>query len=396
MTNADDTAASNNNVCAGPDCGKPATLVCPTCLKLSLPRETARFCAQDCFKRSWAAHKPLHEAAVAAGATFDPFDAHRKFKYTGDLRAAYPLSATRVVPAGIARPDYAETGRPLSEEKEARLKVIESLKPGQIAKMREVCRLAREVLDAGIAACRPGVTTDAVDEVVHNATVERGAYPSPLNYHNFPKSCCTSVNEVICHGIPDQRALVDGDIVNVDVSIYKDGYHADLNETVFVGRRAWDDEKARALVDATRECLKQAILMCKPGVMYRDLGNTIEKVAKQRGFAVNRTYCGHGIHRYFHCTPNIPHYAKNKAVGSMKAGHVFTIEPMINEGVHAEDHWPDNWTAVTRDGKRSAQFEHTLLITDTGVEVLTLRGTHDSVMDGLLPPPEAAATAASE
>ncbi|KAI9188658.1 Methionine aminopeptidase 1 [Blastocladiella emersonii ATCC 22665] len=377
-----DAAAPESKVCAGAGCGQPATLVCPTCIKLDLPRDAARFCSQACFRANWAVHKQLHGQA----AIYDPWIAERRFKYTGTLRAQYPLSPRREVPAGIERPDYAETGRPLSEEKEKRVRRIEVLKPDAIEKMRVVCKLAREVLDAGIAAAVPGTTTDAIDAVVHAATIERGAYPSPLNYVGFPKSCCTSVNEVICHGIPDQRPLQDGDILNIDVSVFKDGYHADLNETVFIGDKAWRDAKARALVDTTRECLKQAIEMCKPGVLYRDLGGVIEKVAKGNGFSVVRTYCGHGIHRYFHCAPDVPHYSANKAIGVMKAGHVFTIEPMINEGTHADDHWPDQWTAVTRDGKRSAQFEHTLLITETGVEVLTLRDGHDVVMDGLAPP----------
>ncbi|ORZ41190.1 peptidase M24, structural domain-containing protein [Catenaria anguillulae PL171] len=392
---AETTEPTTSHPCAGVGCTSAATLVCPTCLKLDLPRATARFCSQACFRSNWSMHKPLHGEAKV----YDPFEAHKRFKYTGALRAAYPLSPVRTVPAEIARPDYADTGRPLSEEKERRGTGIEVVSKAGIEKMREVCRLAREVLDAGIAAARPGVTTDHIDSVVHAATIARGAYPSPLNYVGFPKSCCTSVNEVICHGIPDQRPLQDGDILNIDVSIFKDGYHADLNETVFVGAKAWKDEKAKALVDCTRECLKQAIQMCKPGVMYRELGNVIEKVAKQRGFSVVRTYCGHGIHKYFHCRPNIPHYGKNKAIGVMKEGHIFTIEPMINEGTHFDEHWPDNWTAVTSDGKRSAQFEHTMVVTATGVDILTLRPEHDVVMDGLLPPPEvadAAATAAEQ
>ncbi|KNE62651.1 methionine aminopeptidase, type I [Allomyces macrogynus ATCC 38327] len=380
MTAATATATASHP-CQGADCTKTATLVCPTCIKLDLPRDTARFCSQTCFKANWATHKLLHQQAQ----TYDPFTQVPGFRYTGSLRARYPLSATRFVPPHIKRPDYAETGRPYSEEKLRGSNRIETMNEAEIQKMREVCRIAREVLDAGAAAVRPGVTTDHIDKVVHEATVARDAYPSPLNYMGFPKSCCTSVNEVICHGIPDMRPLEDGDIVNIDVSVFKDGFHADLNETYFVGAKAWHESKA--LIDCTRECLKRAIEMVKPGVMYRELGNVIEKTAKERGFAVVRTYCGHGIHRLFHTTPNIPHYAKNKAIGVMKPGHIFTIEPMINVGTHADDHWPDNWTAVTRDGKRSAQFEHTMVVTETGCEILTLRRGHDIVMDGLIPPP---------
>jgi len=230
-------------------------------------------------------------------------------------------------------------------------------------------QLAREVLDIAAAAVRPGITTDAIDLIVHEATIQRNAYPSPLNYRNFPKSVCTSVNEVICHGIPDQRKLQEGDIVNIDVSLYYDGYHGDLNATYPVGRI---DEESEKLIRVTRECLDNAIKLCKPGALFRDLGKAIEPIARSNGCSVVRTYTGHGINDLFHTAPNIPHYAKNKAPGTMKAGMVFTIEPMINLGSNWGDlHWPDNWTATTTDGKRSAQFEETLLITETGVEVLT-------------------------
>ncbi|CAO3626973.1 unnamed protein product [Cunninghamella echinulata] len=234
--------------------------------------------------------------------------------------------------------------------------------------MRKVCKLAREVLDIGAAAIRPGITTDEIDKIIHDATIERGAYPSPLNYYQFPKSVCTSVNEVICHGIPDQRPLKEGDIVNLDVTCYYGGFHGDLNETYLVGNV---DEKGRLLVKTAKECLEKAIALVKPGARYRDFGKVIEDHAKKNGFSVVRTFCGHGINQLFHCAPNVPHYANNKAIGIMKPGHVFTIEPMICEGTWRDQLWPDNWTAVTCDGKRSAQFEHTMLVTEDGVEILT-------------------------
>ena len=197
------------------------------------------------------------------------------------------------------------------------------------------------------------------------------SYPSPLNYYNFPKSVCTSVNEVICHGIPDYREIEDGDIVNLDISVYDaGGFHGDLNETFCVGNV---DSDGRRVVQTSFECLQAAMELVKPGTLYRDLGNTIEKVAKQNRCSVVRTYCGHGIGSLFHTIPNVPHYAKNKAKGTMKVGHVFTIEPMINLGHSADKTWEDNWTAVTTDGKRSAQFEHTILVTDTGYDILTAR-----------------------
>jgi methionyl aminopeptidase len=164
------------------------------------------------------------------------------------------------------------------------------------------------------------------------------------------------------------RPLEEGDIVNLDVSVYGDGFHIDLNATYPVGNI---DSESKRLIDAAEGALNAAIAICKPGAMYRDIGNTIEASVKPTGFSIVRTYCGHGIGRLFHCEPNVPHYARNKAVGVMRPGHVFTIEPMINAGAYQDRLWPDDWTAVTADGKRSAQFEHTLLITETGVEVLT-------------------------
>lgn len=199
------------------------------------------------------------------------------------------------------------------------------------------------------------------------------SYPSPLNYCHFPKSVCTSVNEVICHGIPDHRPLEDGDILNIDVTLYHGGFHGDLNETYYVGEAATKNPDNVRVVEASRQCLEEAIKLVKPGALFRDYGNIIEKVAKGHNCQVVKTYCGHGIHSLFHCAPNVPHYAKNKAVGEAKPGMCFTIEPMITLGTYRDQTWPDDWTSVTKDGSRTAQFEHTLLVTETGVEVLTAR-----------------------
>lgn len=199
------------------------------------------------------------------------------------------------------------------------------------------------------------------------------AYPSPLNYLHFPKSVCTSVNETICHGIPDQRPLEDGDIINIDVTLYYGGFHGDLNETYYVGEKARSNPDAVRVVETARECLDKAIELVKPGMLFREPGNVIEKHAKSRNCSVVKSYCGHGINQLFHTAPNIPHYAKNKAVGSAKPGMCFTIEPMINLGTHKDKTWPDDWTSTTADGSLSAQFEHTLLVTEDGVEVLTAR-----------------------
>ncbi|XP_013374839.1 PREDICTED: methionine aminopeptidase 1 [Chinchilla lanigera] len=346
------------------------------------PSSPQRARPEECFKGSWATHKLLHKKAkdekakrevsswtLEGDINTDPWAGYR---YTGKLRPHYPLMPTRPVPSYIQRPDYADHPLGMSESEQA-LKgtsQIKLLSSEDIEGMRLVCRLAREVLDIAAGMIKPGVTTEEIDHAVHLACIARNCYPSPLNYYNFPKSCCTSVNEVICHGIPDRRPLQEGDIVNVDITLYRNGYHGDLNETFFVGDV---DEGARKLVQTTYECLMQAIDAVKPGVRYRELGNIIQKHAQASGFSVVRSYCGHGIHKLFHTAPNVPHYAKNKAVGVMKSGHVFTIEPMICEGGWQDETWPDGWTAVTRDGKRSAQFEHTLLVTDTGCEILTRR-----------------------
>ncbi|CAO3677479.1 unnamed protein product [Umbelopsis vinacea] len=348
-------------VCNAPNCDNTAKLECPTCIKQSVAGSF--FCSQDCFKKSWGVHKALHNRSQ--GETYDPF---KNFKYTGPLRPVYPLSASRTVPENIPRPDYAEEGIPHSELAQRGQTNIKVLTAEEIEGVRKAGRITKEVLEIGAAAIRPGITTDELDAIVHQATIERNAYPSPLNYWNYPKSCCTSVNEVICHGIPDKRPLQEGDIVNLDVSCYFEGYHGDTNATYCVGKV---DEAGQKLVTAARECLEVAIAQAKPGVPFRRFGRIIEEHATKLGYTTVRAFCGHGIHQLFHAVPDVPHYSNNKAIGVLKPGHCFTIEPMICEGTHKEVLWPDQWTATTTDGKRSAQFEHTLLVTETGIEILT-------------------------
>lgn len=270
-------------------------------------------------------------------------------------------SPTRSVPPNIRRPDYANHVAGVSESEQRdrannnAIRIYTSEELDAEYGLRHACAMGREVLDVAGKALRPGVTTDEIDRVVHEACIERDCYPSPLNYYNFPKSVCTSVNEVICHGIPDYREVLDGDVVNIDVSVYnRGGYHGDLNETFCVGNV---DSDGRRLVKTAFDCLSAALDLVKPGTLYRDLGTEIHRVATANNCSVVRTYCGHGIGSLFHTAPNVPHYAKNKAKGTMRAGHVFTIEPMINLGSYADKTWGDNWTAVTSDGKRSAQFE---------------------------------------
>ncbi|KAI9472684.1 Methionine aminopeptidase 1 [Coemansia sp. RSA 989] len=357
--------SATEQVCKTEGCDKQASLQCPTCKKLEI--EGSYFCSQECFRKSWAAHKSEH-VVQDPKRTYDPFPS---YPYTGTLRPVYPLTPKRYVPEDIPRPDYAERSDGMSiQERTYGNAQMSSVSGEDLETMRRVCKLGREVLDIAARAIKVGVTTDEIDRVVHEATIARKAYPSPLNYYNFPKSVCTSVNEVVCHGIPDQRKLEDGDILNIDISLYKDGFHADLNKTYFVGNVS---EESKKLVKTTRECLQKAIDICKPGTKYRELGAQIEKHARANGFSVVRTYCGHGVGKMFHSAPNVPHYASNRAIGVMKPGHVFTIEPMINAGSYDDQTWRDGWTAVTVDGKRSAQFEHVVLITETGHEVLTRR-----------------------
>ncbi|RWS04551.1 hypothetical protein B4U79_04724 [Dinothrombium tinctorium] len=354
-------------VCSSQGCGKSnATLRCPLCLKQGITG--LYFCSQQCFKNNYKQHKTIHRRTAVDELRYDPWPF---FEFTGPLRP-FPITQRRIVPLHIERPDYADDDEGVSpcEEKAKGCNIIKILDEEEIEGMRVACKLGREVMDIVAEAIDVGMTTDEIDRIVHEASIERDCYPSPLNYYQFPKSCCTSVNEVICHGIPDTRPLKDGDIVNVDITVYHRGFHGDLNETFFVGNV---NESGKKLVKVTYECLSKAIEIVKPGEKYREIGNVIQRHAQSHGFSVVRRYCGHGIHRLFHTAPNVPHYAKNKAVGVMKAGHCFTIEPMISEGTWRDVLWPDDWTAVTEDGKRSAQFEQTLLVTETGCEILTKR-----------------------
>eukprot|EP01120_Amphizonella_sp_Union-15-10_P007563 TRINITY_DN2561_c0_g1_i1.p1 TRINITY_DN2561_c0_g1~~TRINITY_DN2561_c0_g1_i1.p1 ORF type:complete len:367 (-),score=51.82 TRINITY_DN2561_c0_g1_i1:72-1172(-) len=361
------------NVCS--NCSKAASFQCPTCNKLHLP--PSYFCSQQCFESSWNKHKLVHTLTEPKKEETknNPQTDFSNFMFTGSLRPGI-VSPKRTIPPNILKPDYADDpeGIPHSELA-ARTSPIIVYNEAEISKIRKACKIGAEVLDIAGRMAKPGVKTDEIDRVVHEAIIERGAYPSPLNYRGFPKSCCTSVNEVICHGIPDSRELKDGDICNVDISVFFEGFHGDLNETWLIGNV---DEKSQKLVQTTYECLELAIKEVKPNALYRNIGNIIAKHAENNRLSVVRTYCGHGTGRLFHTSPSVPHYRNNKAVGVMKPGHVFTIEPMINEGNWKDVLWPDGWTSTTKDGKRSAQFEHTLLVTPTGCEVLTkrLRGTY--------------------
>ncbi|KAJ8901513.1 hypothetical protein NDN08_007357 [Rhodosorus marinus] len=290
------------------------------------------------------------------------------FKYTGKVRPGI-VSPKRSVPGVIMRPSYADDGIP-KEKQPQKPWEIEIKSEEDIAAMRISGRLAREVLDIAGRTAVAGASTEDIDVVVHDETLKRGAYPSPLNYGGFPKACCTSVNEIIGHGIPDSTVLNKGDIVNVDVTVYYNGFHGDCSETFLVGDV---DPEASRLVRVTYECLQLAIAICKPGIPYSEIGKTIQRHADTNGVGVFKDGVGHGIGQAFHTTPDVLHFANTVNNGIMRKGHVFTIEPMINEGSARGVIWPDGWTAATKDGRRSAQFEHTVLITEGGAELLTAR-----------------------
>ena len=270
---------------------------------------------------------------------------------------------TRAVPASIARPEYVGRPRPLPN-------TDPWVQPADVIdRMRVASRLAARALAAAGSAVAPGVTTDELDRIVHEYLCDHGAYPSTLGYRNYPKSCCTSLNEVICHGIPDSTVIQDGDIVNIDVTAYVDGVHGDTNATFLAGDVS---EENRLLVDRTRECLARAVKAVAPGRQLNVIGRVIESYAKRFGYGVVRDYTGHGIGRTFHSGLVVLHYDDPTVTTVLEKGMTFTIEPMITLGGIDWELWDDDWTVTTRDGSWTAQFEHTVLVTDTGAQVLTL------------------------
>ena len=273
------------------------------------------------------------------------------------------LSPRRDVPRSIPRPEY--VGKPAPSPYKGSFVTD----PEMLERMRVAGRLAAQALAAVGEAVAPGVTTDELDRVGHEFLVSRGAYPSTLGYRGYPKSLCTSVNEVICHGIPDDRPLVDGDIVNVDITAFLDGVHGDTNATILVGDV---DEESRLLVERTREALNRGIRAVRPGRQVSIIGRVIESYAKRFGYGVVRDFTGHGISTSFHSGLIIPHYDDERFDTVIETGMTFTIEPMLTLGTYDYNLWEDGWTAVTQDGSRTAQFEHTLVVTDTGAEILTL------------------------
>jgi methionyl aminopeptidase len=274
------------------------------------------------------------------------------------------LSGRRGVPASIARPEYVDRPAP------AKYTGPEVKDPETIEKMRIAGRLAARAMAAAATAIAPGVTTDEIDRIGHEYMLDHKGYPSTLGYRKFPKSLCTSVNEVICHGIPDNRVLQDGDIVNIDLTVFIGGVHGDTNATYLCGEV---DQESRLLVERTHEAMMRGIKASKPGREINIIGRVIESYAKRFGYGVVRDFTGHGIGTAFHSGLVVPHYDAAPQYNTViEPGMTFTIEPMLNLGTVEWDMWDDKWTVVTKDRKRSAQFEHTLLITDTGAEILTL------------------------
>ena len=303
-----------------------------------------------CWCGSGRKYKRCHKGTVSGAADSAPITPGKQ-------------SPRRTVPAGIPLPDYIPSGIPQSRPST----LIKT--PEQIERLRRAGQAGAEILRVTGAAVAPGVTTDELDRICHEECIKRGGYPSPLGYHDYPKSLCTSVNEVICHGIPDDRPLAEGDIVNLDVTIYLDGMHGDTNATFLVGEV---DEASRRLVRVTHECLLRGIEAVRPGRPISDVGRAIEAHARKHGFGVVRAFVGHGVGEQFHTEPSVPHYFERGARTVMEPGMTFTIEPMITMGTWRHDMWDDGWTAVTADGSRTAQFEHTVAVTDDGVDVLTL------------------------
>jgi len=246
----------------------------------------------------------------------------------------------------------------------------------EIEKMRVAGRLAAQVLEMIGPLVKKGTTTNEINDICHRFIVEeQQAIPAPLNYHGFPKSICTSVNHVICHGIPADKKLKDGDIINIDITVIKDGYHGDTSKMFIVGKGSILAER---LISTTQESLYRAIKMVKPGVRLGDIGHAIQTYCEGFNYSIVREYCGHGIGKEFHEDPQVVHYGKKGTGDTLQAGMCLTIEPMVNAGKrHSKMANNDGWTVVTKDRSLSAQWEHTLLVTDNGVEVLTLRDDED-------------------
>ncbi|KAL9364726.1 hypothetical protein Peur_042599 [Populus x canadensis] len=291
----------------------------------------------------------------------------RELQKTVKFRKRPPLKRGRVsprlpVPNDIPKPPYLGSNELPDISSEHQIHDSEG-----IVKMRAACELAARVLDNAGKLVRPSVTTNEIDKAVHQMIIDAGAYPSPLGYGGFPKSVCTSVNECMCHGIPDSRQLQDGDIINIDVTVYLNGYHGDTSKTFLCGNV---NDALRRLVKVTEECLERGIALCKDGASFKKIGKRISEHAEKYGYGVVERFVGHGVGTVFHSEPLILHNGNDRP-GVMVEGETFTIEPILTIGSTECITWPDNWTTLTADGSPAAQFEHTILITRTGAEILT-------------------------
>jgi methionyl aminopeptidase len=274
------------------------------------------------------------------------------------------LSPTRTVPTSIARPEYVGKPAPAQNTKgDVRTRA-------EIELIRAAGKIAAQAIELVGQHAKPGVTTDELDRIGHEFLIANGAYPSTLGYRSYPKSLCSSVNEVICHGIPDDTVLQDGDIVNIDITAFKNGYHGDSNQTFMVGEV---QDEVKLLVERTHEAMMRGINAALPGREINIIGRAIEAYAKRFNYGVVRDFTGHGIGESFHSGLIIPHYDSAPLYNDeIKVGMVFTIEPMLTLGTYEWDMWPDNWTVLTKDKSITAQFEHTIAITEDGPEILTL------------------------
>ncbi len=282
---------------------------------------------------------------------------------TGTLSAG-SVSPRLLVPDNIPRPEY------VGKQAPAKFTGSNVKSPTQIGKIRAAGKIAAQAIALVGQNVRPGVTTDELDKLAHDFIVSKGAYPSTLGYRGYPKSICSSINEVICHGIPDDTVLIEGDIVNIDITAFLDGYHGDSNQTFLVGKVSTE---VSDLVDRTREALARGIAVVAPGRQVNLIGRTIESYAKRFGYGVVRDFTGHGIGESFHSGLIIPHYDSAPLFSDvMEVGMVFTIEPMLTLGTYEWDMWSDGWTVLTKDKSITAQFEHTLVVTESGAEILTL------------------------
>lgn len=295
-------------------------------------------------------------------------DGNKKLNRIG---AAFPIkpgyvSPMRSVPSTVIHPNYSKTGIPDPSPEEIFLYSAD-----HIVKLRKAARLARKMLDFALSKAKAGISTEEIDILAHAEIVKHGAYPSPINFYGFPKAICTSVNEVVCHGIPDDRKLEKGDILSIDVSLYLDGCHGDNCGTVIVDGPIEGDENAVKLLETTHEALNNAIAICKPGACISEIGKIIEATANDKGFEVIHEFCGHGTGPILHMQPLIYHFKNNERL-TMDEGMLFTIEPILVEGSRKITIWNDKWSAVTVDKGRGAQVEHEVLITSTGAEVLTI------------------------